>query len=240
MASLKSLINEKVGQLFGKELAVESVRDLSPHFRRFHITGSWLRGATWSAGDKLQIMIVESGPRTYTPFARDAATGSFDLLAFVHGDTPGATWIKNARPGLRFHAVGPRGSLPLATLPGPVVFFGDETSFGAAASLQQTRGAGNGVSFVFESTHPDEAELVLSELGLERRTVVQRQSTNGHLDEVDAAIRAALAQSPQAQLVLTGHAQTIQFIRSRLKAQPATCAGQKVKAYWADGKRGLD
>ena len=240
MASLKSLINDKLGQWVFKELAIEAVRDLSPHYRRFHVTAPWLRDASWSAGDKLQIMIAEAGPRTYTPFSRDSATGSFDLLAYVHGDTPGAAWIEKARPGLRFRAFGPRGSLPLGALEGPVVFAGDETSFAAATSLREARGASDGLSFVFECTHTDEAQHVLSQLGLERHAIVARQPAAAHLDALEAALHEALAQQPQAQLVLTGHAQTIQAIRQRLKLRPAQHAGQKVKAYWADGKRGLD
>jgi hypothetical protein len=55
-----------------------------------------------------------------------------------------------------------------------------------------------------------------------------------------AAIRGALGEHEQPQLVLTGHAQTIQAVRARLKQERVAYAGQKVKAYWADGKKGLD
>jgi hypothetical protein len=53
-------------------------------------------------------------------------------------------------------------------------------------------------------------------------------------------VRAALGRQPGSHLVLTGHAQMIQSLRASIKASPAPHAGQKVKAYWADGKRGLD
>lgn len=33
-------------------------------------------------------MIGDVGPRTYTPFAPDAGAGTFDFLAYVHGDAP--------------------------------------------------------------------------------------------------------------------------------------------------------
>jgi NADPH-dependent ferric siderophore reductase len=135
---------------------------------------------------------------------------------------------------------GPRGSLALSSISGPVVFVGDETSFGSALALRRSRVAADGVSFVFEATHPDEAGRVLGEIGLEASAVVARQPALGHLAALEQAVRAEFELRPQARLVLTGHAQTIQGLRKRLKAQPLQSSGQSVKAYWADGKRGLD
>jgi ferric-chelate reductase (NADPH) len=240
MASLKSLIRDTVGQLVFKELAIEDVRDVSPHFRRLRVSGQSLRTAQCSAGDKVQIMIPDAGPRTYTPFAHNLANGTLDLLAYVHGDAPAAKWSRTAQAGMRVRAFGPRGSLPLASLRGPVVFFGDETSFGAALSLREARGRADELAFVFESTQREESEQVLAELGLEQAVVVSKLSAHAHLSTIESHLRTALTRLPNANLVLTGHAQTIQAIRARLKAQPAGNVGQKVKAYWADGKQGLD
>ncbi|HKP58639.1 MAG TPA: hypothetical protein VJV78_18060 [Polyangiales bacterium] len=240
MTSFQARFRDKIGQLFGKELSVDEVRDLSPHFRRVRISAPWLRTAAVSAGDKLQIMIAECGPRTYSPFGHDSAAGALELLAYVHGETSTATWVRALVPGARFHAMGPRGSLALSSLPGPVVLFGDETSFGVATALRQARGSSNGLSFVFECSHADEARTVLADIGLDGCSVVERQSARAHARAVEGQLRAALAQHPSAHLVLTGHAQMIQALRAALKAEPAAYAGQKVKAYWADGKRGLD
>jgi NADPH-dependent ferric siderophore reductase len=241
MASIGTVLRDKLSQLVFKSLTVDEARDVSRHFRRFRVSAPWLREASCAAGDKLQIMIVEAGPRTYTPFDFDAASGTLQLLAYVHAETPTASWIRSAQPGTTFRAFGPRGSLALSGLQGPVVFFGDETSFGAAASLQRQRSAADGVSYVFECTDPQESAAVLSELGLQAQsTLVARQSGHGHLSALEQALRAAFEQRPNARLVLTGHAQTIQGLRKRIKAQPVAASGQTVKAYWADGKRGLD
>lgn len=240
MASIATLLRDTVGQLVFKELAIERVRDVSPHFRRFTVAGDWLPQASWSAGDKLQIMISEAGPRTYTPFARQPASGSFDLLAFVHGDTAGGRWLKRAQAGQSLRAFGPRGSLAFSALKGPVVFVGDETSFAAAAVLAEARAGRDALEFVFESTSANEAATVLSDLGLNERAIVERLPRDQHLPALEAALSAALSDNSQATVVFTGHAQTIQALRARLKAKGLSNAGQKVKAYWADGKRGLD
>jgi NADPH-dependent ferric siderophore reductase len=233
-------LRNTLGQLVFKELSVDSVRDVSPHFRRVRVSGESLRAVTCAAGDKIQIMVPDVGPRTYTPFAHDAVNGSVEILAFVHGDTGGARWARELREGARIRAFGPRGSLPLSALYGSVVIFGDETAFAAARALSTVRGPSDGVAFVFECTNRDEAELVLRDLGLDNAVVVQRQAGRAHLDEVETHVRAILKRLPGAHLVLVGHAQSIQALRARLKAQRAEHAGQKVKAYWADGKQGLD
>jgi NADPH-dependent ferric siderophore reductase len=234
------MLRDKLSQIVFKALAIDEVRDLSPHFRRFWVSAPWLRGAGCAPGDKLQIMINESGPRTFSPFGHDAGSGTLEILAYVHGNTPTASWIRSAQPGSSLRVFGPRGSLALASLSGPVIFVGDETSFGAALSLQRTRAAADGVSYVFEATHLDEADGVLREIGLPASATVARSPGLGHLGALEQAVRAALEQRPNARLVLTGHAQSIQGLRKRLKAQPVQSSGQSVKAYWADGKRGLD
>jgi NADPH-dependent ferric siderophore reductase len=240
MASFQARVRDTFSRLVFPEMSVESVRDVSPHFRLLRVSGAGLRNAAVSPGDKLQIMILESGPRTYSPFAHDAAAGTVELLMYVHGETAANDWIRKVAPGERFRAFGPRGSLALSSLGGPVVLFGDETSFGVAASLVRARGASDGLSFVFECTSPDEASGVLAELDISGFELVARRADRAHAAAADGAVRAALARHPGSHLVLTGHAQMIQSLRASLKASPASHAGQKVKAYWADGKRGLD
>jgi NADPH-dependent ferric siderophore reductase len=240
MASFQARVRDTFSRLVFPEMSVDSVRDVSPHFRLVRVSGAGLQHASVSPGDKLQIMILEAGPRTYSPFAHDPGAGTVELLMYVHGSTAANDWIRSVSPGVRFRAFGPRGSLALSSLTGPIVFFGDETSFGVAASLVRARVAQDGLSFVFECSQPDEARDVLSELGISRFELVARRSDRSHAAAVDGGIRAALSRQAGSHLVLTGHAQMIQSLRASLKASPAPHAGQKVKAYWADGKRGLD
>lgn len=243
MPSIRALVNETLASWVFDEFAIEDARDVSPRFRRFRVASASLRAKPCAAGDKLQVMVGEAGPRTFTPFAPDREAGKFDFLAYVHGTSPAAAWAREAQPGLRFRAFGPRGSLPLASLAGPVVMFGDETSLGAAKSLVDSRGAGggvDGVKLVFECNDRGETELALAELGLRDAQLVPRAPDLAHIGSLEEQLRAALAQRPDATLVLTGHAQAIQAVRRRLKSGQVPVREQKVKAYWADGKKGLD
>ncbi|WP_434416120.1 siderophore-interacting protein [Nannocystis pusilla] len=166
MASVKAMLGDAVAKLFFHEWTITAAREVSPHFRRIELTGENLREAH-GAGDKVQVMIPGTGPRTYTPFAPDPGRGAVSLLVYLHGEEPGAQWGRAAAAGERVRVFGPRGSLPFSTLAPAVVLFGDETSFAAARALRELRGPEAPLAFVFEVTHADEAEAVLAEL--ERR-----------------------------------------------------------------------
>ena len=111
MASLKAFL----GKLLTPELVISAAETLAPGFHRLTLEGETLRGASLTPGDKVQV-VLEGGTRTYTPFAFDPAKGTFDLLVYAHGDTPGAAWGRAAKAGQRIHVFGPRGSIALDAL----------------------------------------------------------------------------------------------------------------------------
>jgi ferric-chelate reductase (NADPH) len=239
MATVKKLLGDVLGKLVFRELTVDQARSVAPGFRRLDLSGEGMRGAPFEAGDKVQIML-DGDMRTYTPFAVDRARGALSFLVYSHGDSPGAAWGRRVAVGDRIRVFGPRGSLPLTGLTGPVLLFGDETSFAVARALRDARGGDvKGTAFVFEVTSKAAAAAALAHLELGDAQVVERRG-EAHLDEVELQVRRELAAQPLANLVLTGKAQSIQALRARLKAKPPTYAGQKVKPYWAVGKRGLD
>ncbi len=231
------MLKELIGKLIFPEVTVMAVRDIGPRFRVIQLGGESMKRASYKAGDKVQLN-VPGGTRTYTPFAFDKNEGTFEILAYVHGDTPGSTWARNVAVGATCNVFGPRGSLPLTDLLGPLVIFGDETSFGVVASITRHRSGAPDVHGVFEVASFAEAEGALAALDLTSYTLVERTGSAHHLREIDGVLREKLTSN--TQLVLTGKAQSIQSIRAALKERPASFAGSKVKAYWSVGKRGLD
>lgn len=236
---LKKALGDVLGRWLFREVTIASVREVSPRFRRLLLSGDSLQKAPFTAGDKVQV-ILDEGARTYTPFAFNAAQGAMSLLVYLHGNSPGARWGRQAAAGQSVRIFGPRGSLPLPSLEGPVVLFGDETSLAVARALREQRGPTAPLSFVFEVSNEDEAQAALEELGLTGASFAVRSRGDEHLNEIEERVRVALETHPGASLVLTGKATSIQALRSALRAHPAGHARQKVKAYWATGKRGLD
>jgi ferric-chelate reductase (NADPH) len=239
MASVKKIFGDVVGKWLFRELSIEAIDDVAPRFRRLSLIGEGLKGASFSAGDKVQV-VLDAGFRTYTPFAFDGQKGAMSFLVYSHGDTPGATWGREAKVGDSLRVFGPRGSLPLASWDTPAVIFGDETSFAVARSLREHRGGASTIRCVFEVSDVKAAAMALASLELPNVDLVEREPSDGHLAEVAARVRSALERTAGGKLALTGKAQSIQSLQRELKAHPVAHAGQKSKAYWAPGKRGLD
>lgn len=237
MTRVRQVASEVLGLLRVHSLRVESATEFAERFRRITLTSPTLRGC--APGDKVQLMLP-AGARTYSPFAFDPARGAMSLVLYVHGPTPGAAWGRDAKPGDIVRCFGPRGSVALTSLQGPIVLVGDETTFGVARALFDHRGGDARTSLVFEVTDRVASSVALSALELPSDGVVQRREGHSHTNEVEAHVRAALQAHADAHLVLTGRAGAIQSLRAALKARPALHASQTTKAYWAPGKRGLD
>lgn len=250
MASVRSLLGNLLAPLLFRNSTVRRIERLAPRFLRLELAGPDLVGQRFAPGDKVQLMLPDMVARTYSPFGYDATQGVFSVLVYVHGEGPGARWFEAAAEGAPLQVFGPRGSLALGALAGPVVFVGDETGLGAAQSLAEHRGPGApGLARVFEATDAESTRTALRILdapdaGRAPAAVVGRAPADGHQAALETAVRAALEAQPGATLVLTGQAQRIQALRAALKARPpagaAAPAAQKTKAYWAPGKKGLD
>jgi NADPH-dependent ferric siderophore reductase len=218
-----------------RSATVASLETLSDRFRLIGFTGEGLRGAAWRPGQKIQVKIGGGlTARTYTPIAWDAAGGATSILAWLHGDGPASAWIRSLAAGQQCQFLGPRASLDLADLCGRFVLFGDETSFGLAASVA---GLGEG-TFLFEASSAAECAPVLARLGV-TATVSERRPGDAHLGDVEAEIVRRAADA-QVRFILTGKAQSIQRISHALKGVGVGSARIHAKAYWAPGKMGLD
>ena len=134
----KSRLEGAFSKLFTKTATVTELRDIAPGFRLLTLEGQALRKAAWTPGQKVQLMLGGWVQRTYTPLSWDAATGRTQLLAYAHGDGPGAEWTRTLAQGDTCAIFGPRGSLDLTSLERPALLFGDETSFGLAHALRFT------------------------------------------------------------------------------------------------------
>jgi len=239
MASIGKKIGDSLKKLLFREVQVTGFQELSASFKRLELAGDALKTARCAPGDKVQLAL-DAGARTYSPFAWDGAAGRMSLLVYLHGNTSSVAWAKGVPEGERLYLFGPRSSLALGSLSGPVVLFGDETSFGVARALLESRPGVSELGFVFETSHAGESRLVLDALELPSDSLIERTPDDAQLPAVEERLRAALARNPASHLVFTGKAQSIQALRKALKARPVAHASQTVKAYWSPGKRGLD
>lgn len=196
------------------------------------LEGPALRGVPWVPGDKLQIQV---GPglqtRTYTPIDWDTTAGRTRILGHALAPGPGSEWVRRAAPGQAVSLLGPRRSLALAGIGvDRGLLVGDETAIGLAAAWRPLR-------VLLEIGNPPAIQPLLDTLGL-RATVVASQADERHLEALAEEARALAA--PDLHVVLVGRARTVKQLRRALRAHGVASQRLLTKAYWADGKTGLD
>ena len=231
-------------KLVARPATVTAVEALGPRFRLLTLAGEALQGVAWRPGDKVQMLLGGFVSRTYTPLSWDSERGVTQLLAYLHGDaphaTPGAAWADGVARGDACQVFGPRPSLKLAQRTRNAVFFGDETSFAAAAAFNAMSGWLHKVSFVFEVSQVDECRPVLQALNLREAVLVPRAPDGAHLADVDEQIDRVAVATRAHDVVLTGQAGSIQHLVRAHKQRGKASADVVTKAYWAVGKSGLD
>ncbi|WP_327035188.1 siderophore-interacting protein [Micromonospora ureilytica] len=215
---------------------VTGLSHLSPEFIRMTLSAEAFREATWVPGAKLQLRPRRGSMslRTYTPTMWDATHGVTELVVYTHGNGPAAQWFERVTEGQTCEVFGPRRSIDLRKAAGPVLFVGDETSVALARALLTIPGE---TSYVFEARDPIALTDVLAQLGItERVAVVTKDADRVELLQHG---RTAAIQAPYT-LIVTGDAATVHAVRrdSRgWKRKPRQVMG---KAYWAEGRTGLD
>lgn len=227
-------------KLVARAAEVRAVEPIGDHFRLVTLGGPDLEDRAWTPGDRLQISLGGWENRTYTPLAFDAARGTTDFLAYLHGNGIGSAWIASLRGGEPCHLVGPRSAVNLSALRRPAVFFGDETSFSTAAALRATASAYSDVKFLFEVSSVPASRAVLDRLGMTGAIALfARDDRDRHLDDIEREVLAAFRSVPATDAVFTGKASSIQRLYKSLRRSGVSSRQVTNVAYWAPGRRGF-
>lgn len=231
-------LSRAVSRLWMKPATVTANDRLADRFHLITLEGDALAGVPWRPGQKVQIAMGSAFvTRTYTPLEWNASTGRLCILGYAHGDGPGSAWVRAVAPGDACDVFGPRASLDIDRLTGPIMIVGDETSIGlayAASHHDRTRL----VRSCFEVEDIDSAQQVITSLDLQGAALVARRPDNAHIAAVETSLSDGVAF--QASFVLSGKAETIQRLRRSLKQMSIPATRLVTKAYWAPGKSGLD
>ncbi len=231
------LVEGAVLKLLTRAATVLQAELIAERFRMITVSGPALRGASWEPGQKVQVQLGGWVSRTYTPLSWDSVNGSAQLLAYAHGEGPGADWARTVRVGDGCVLFGPRGSLDLNFLTAPGLLFGDETSLGLAYALRSSKSGGHGIELLLEVSEPARVREVLQRLNLDA-TLVEKRADDAHLPELERALSSAVQQRGIESAVLSGKATSIR----QLGKQARTLGLRKIltRAYWMPGKKGLD
>jgi ferric-chelate reductase (NADPH) len=238
MADVKSAILGVIGSKILTKAKVVLNETVSEHFHFIDLESESLVGTVFMPGRKIQIDTGNWVLRTYTPFSIDSKRGVVRVLAYLSGKGPGSAWAQSVKPGSATHFKGPDGSKSLPPDTASLSVFGDETTFGLAYGLDQSFGQQKLSHFAFEVSQSKEAETVLQTLGLKNYSLHEKPASfsaeflKSHLQSI--------TDLRHHQWIIAGKVQTIQTLRSQLQSFNAPMTQLITKAYWAEGKKGLD
>lgn len=229
---------KSVFSIFLTQTKVSKIERLSEDFVLIEMTGTKLKKSKWIPGSKVQVDVGNLTYRTYTPISVDQTEGKLSFLAYQRNDGPASIWIQSLKIGDPCEVFGPRESLDFSNLEGDTILFGDETSFGIAKVLQNNIKK-KSYSFL-ELTSSEVGKKALDQLGVTGQRLVERSLDGSHLQTIAKELFDLISEIPDAKIFLTGRASSIQQVRAYLKDSGIPTNRLKVRAYWADGKRGLD
>lgn len=228
----EGLVPRLLTRLFARPAQITAVQTLTSGLRLISLSGPALCGAGWTIGDKIQVKLGSGmTTRTYTPVRWDDILGETRIIAHCVAEGPGSTWVRHAEPGQIVDIFGPRKSMNLADQnPQHGILVGDETAIGLAAAWRPSQ-------CVFETKDDDSFRHAAAVLALKAQ-VIKADPVDGHLQNMAQALLNHVG--PHSLIVLAGRARTIQHLVPVLRRHGIRQSRIKTKAYWAEGKTGLD
>ncbi len=240
MPTIPQFVASTVTRMLFHSAVVSEVVPLSGHFRLIQLEGEELKEVAWTPGQKIQVHLGNLACRTYTPIDWNSVKGAARFLAFLHGNGPASEWASSLRQGTTCQFIGPRSSLDFTANKGAAVFFGDETSIGAAVAHQSCSSEAERSMYFFEVNSIPESQEVIERLGLRNAKLIAKIPGVRHLFEVERLMIEANMMALASHWIFTGNAQSIQEVKKSLRNRWGTLGRSSTKAYWAYGKKGLD
>lgn len=231
--SLKSVFS-----IFLTQTKISKIERLTNGFVLIEMTGRKLKESKWIPGGKVQVDVGNFTYRTFTPISVDKVEGKLSFICYQQNHGPASHWINALKVGDPCEVFGPRDSLDFSTLEGDAILFGDETSFGISKVLLNK--VEKKSHLFLELTSAEVGKEALDRLGVTGQRIIERSLDGSHLQQLSQEIVDRLSQIPDAKIFLTGRASSIQQVRTYLKNSGIPTNKLKVRAYWADGKVGLD
>ncbi|MFG1704623.1 siderophore-interacting protein [Nonomuraea sp. M3C6] len=226
--------------LAGEVVEVERV---TSRMRRVRIGGEALAGLKWTPGQHVRLFVEGDGLlggvlRTYSIWEHDPSWEAVDLIGYDHGgDSPGTSWIRNAKPGQEIAFTRPDGGFVVREEAPYHLFAGEETASVAFGAMLRSLPEGEPAFGAVEADGPD------GHLDLPGELVrVCRKGASAVRSEVLVnAVRELDLPDEPGVAYLAGEARTIQAVRAHLVGERGWQRRDvRTKPFWTPGRKGMD
>ncbi|MGH6980244.1 MAG: siderophore-interacting protein [Stellaceae bacterium] len=222
-------------------LEVVGARDVNPRMRRVTLTGGDLNELDYKPGQDLVLQMPladgTTGRRHYTIRSLDKAAKRLDLDFVVHGDSPAGNWARDARPGTRIDAMGPRGRTVFNPAADWHLFAGDETCIpGILGILETLPSHTHGWAFI-EIADASDRQKVNCKARVDVEWL-ERGGPGGPGDFMLKRLQGFALPPGQGHAYLIGETSNVRAQRHDLLARGMTKEQIAAEGYWRPGRIG--
>jgi ferric-chelate reductase (NADPH) len=189
----------------------------------------------WIPGQKIQIKVSDAELRSYTPSLWEKDKKTFQTLIYNHRSGPGAQWSEAVLPQTKVQVVGPRKSLDITEFNRNILFFGDETTYGLAYALVNSK-HNFSIKCFFEGSHLDESVTALKHLGLDDQIFYERTTNDSHLKD---CLEKMLSIYKDEIIIISGKMSSIRYMENALLDRGISEELIVKKRYWGWKKQNL-
>lgn len=239
MPSVPAFVADFAETRFGTPARVSEIETIAPALRRVRFRSDELakrhRDGKFGAGVwTVECRVARKEMRHYTACTWDFASGSFDVLFFLHGDGPGRSFAEDLRVGDDVRLLGPGSRTNVEGAHHVVI--GDETSLGNARAVVESAPKDSHVNGVIACSATTES--FVHAVGLSLEPLVG--GTQGRLTERVIAWLGQTQLQPDAVYYLTGNRDLVTAVgKHLLHGMGVGRRSIHLRAHWVAGKRGL-
>lgn len=223
------------------ELSVVEAHDVSPTMRRVIFTAPNISEMTYRPGQDLVLMLPlqdgATGRRHYTIRWLDRSAGHLAVDFFMHGDTPGPRFARNAKSGELVTARGSRGRTHLREEADWHLLTGDETGLPAILHMLETADP-DALIFAFIEVENDGDEQPVNTSARVTVSWLYRQSADGASDLLAGRVKSFDFPNGTGHACLTGQTSSVRSQRHDLLSRGMTREQISSEGYWRPDRVG--
>lgn len=230
---------EKIFNAMMIPVCVKETENITEGLKKISFEGDFSK-VRFTPGNVIEFRVSPTEMRHYTIAGLNKQNNTCEVLFYLHGLGEGSKWADGLQPGMPLKLMGPGGRIKYDYSRSRHFVFGDETSLGLFASMQQ------------EASKERHALYVLAELDqqhIQWPALVGVQADTvaiSHQLPAEAAVKKiqemkTLLREPVHLMTfyLTGRAKSIQAVRKALVAGGVSMKNIQTEPYWSEGKKGL-
>jgi NADPH-dependent ferric siderophore reductase len=215
-----------------------SVASAGGRMRHLRLTGPALRGLAWRPGQQVRVNVEPDRLmpvlRTYSIW--DCTDEGLDLYVLDHGDGPGSSWARDAKPGDEVSLTKPQGDF--VNRPGGYhLFVGEETAAVAFGAMLRALPDSEPAYGVVEVDQPADRLPLARELSWHYRDGRAAASSASMV----AAVRDLNLPGEPGVGYVAGEARTVQAVRAHLVNERGWPRRSVLtKPFWTPGRKGME